>query len=58
MKEEINDFDFNIGHITKSPCLTCNKRIKFPQCIDTCRVLDKIRTILSKGISSSYSSET
>jgi len=49
-------FDFDIGHLVKSPCNDCSNRDKFPQCSDTCEVLDKIRTLLAKGISSSYSS--
>lgn len=56
MKEETRDFDFNIGHIVKSPCLTCEKRFKFPSCMDSCLVLDEIRTLLARGISSSRSS--
>ncbi|GAB6095441.1 hypothetical protein JCM14469_16930 [Desulfatiferula olefinivorans] len=49
-------FDFDIGHITKSPCLTCPSRFKFPKCLDRCEILDELRTILARGVSSSYSS--
>jgi len=46
-------FDFEIGHLVKSPCKGCSKREKFPECMDTCRVIDKIHEILADGISCS-----
>ncbi len=49
-------FDFDIGYLTKSPCRTCKNRNNIPKCYETCRVLDKIRTILARGISSQASS--
>ncbi|MCK4620344.1 MAG: hypothetical protein KAT52_10390 [Desulfobacterales bacterium] len=41
-------FDFEVGYLIKSPCKECNKRENFPKCIDDCRALDKIQTILSE----------
>jgi hypothetical protein len=56
MNNDNNEFDFNIGHIVKSPCIKCQKRFKFPSCIDSCKILDELRTVLAKSVSSSYSS--
>ena len=44
-------FDFEIGHLIKSPCKECVKRKYFPNCINDCRLLDKINSILSESIS-------
>ena len=44
-------FDFEIGHLAKSPCKGCTRRQNLPECAETCRVLDRVRTILAKGIS-------
>jgi len=49
-------FDFEIGNLIKSPCEECGIREKFPKCIDECDILDKIRTLLSHGVSCTYSS--
>ncbi len=46
-------FDFEIGYLVKSPCKGCNKREKFPKCMDTCQAIDKIHEILADGISCS-----
>ncbi|MGB9498242.1 MAG: hypothetical protein ACKVE4_00510 [Dissulfuribacterales bacterium] len=46
-------FDFEIGYLMKSPCKECLYRNNLPQCSDQCNILDKIRIILSKGISCS-----
>ena len=56
MDLERDRFDFDIGHLIKSPCNKCDERKNFPKCSDTCEILDKIRGKLAKGISSSYSS--
>jgi len=45
----IYKFDFEVGYLTKSPCKECNERKNFPKCIDDCRALDKIQTILSEA---------
>lgn len=49
-------FDFEIGYLTKSPCLTCKNRSELPVCHSECMVLDKIQTLLARGISSQASS--
>lgn len=49
-------FDFEIGYLTKSPCLTCKSRSELPVCHSECNTLDKIQTLLARGISSQASS--
>jgi hypothetical protein len=44
-------FDFEIGHLVKSPCKDCTYRPAFPRCIDSCLKLDRIHNILSESIS-------
>jgi len=46
-------FDFEIGYLVKSPCKECLDRNNLPKCSDECGILDKVRLILSKGISCS-----
>lgn len=39
----------DIGTLIKSPCKECEKRVfQFPECIDTCEILDHIHTILAE----------
>ncbi len=49
-------FDFEIGYLTKSPCLNCENRHQLPRCHSRCPVLDQIQTLLARGISSQSSS--
>jgi len=44
-------FDFEIGYLTRSPCLNCARRKDLPRCHDTCDMLDMIQTTLARGIS-------
>jgi len=46
-------FDFEIGHLAESPCRHCIYRKQLPDCADKCRLIDKIKIILAKGISCS-----
>ncbi|MCG8617624.1 MAG: hypothetical protein MI802_15505 [Desulfobacterales bacterium] len=48
-------FDFEIGYLTKSPCLNCEFRKELPKCHAQCKMLDKIQTRLARGISSQSS---
>lgn len=48
-------FDFDIGHLVKSPCRECVDRGLLPDCSDGCLPLDKIRTVLANSISCSRS---
>ena len=48
-------FDFDIGYLVKSPCRECTDRFLFPDCMDGCLPLDKIRTVLANSISCSRS---
>ncbi|MFH2091468.1 MAG: hypothetical protein ABIJ31_03820 [Pseudomonadota bacterium] len=49
-------FDFEIGYLTKSPCIECKKKSCLPKCHQECIILDKIQTTLAKGISTQASS--
>lgn len=49
-------FDFEIGYLTKSPCLECDDKRDLPKCHAQCLVLDKIQTRLARAISSQASS--
>ncbi len=49
-------FDFEIGYLTKSPCLTCEQKSDLPKCHKECLIIDKIQTTLARGISSQSSS--
>jgi hypothetical protein len=49
-------FDFELGYITRSPCLTCKDRKNSPGCYENCPLLDRIRALLARGISSQASS--
>lgn len=44
-------FDFEIGHLVRSPCKGCTDRPAFPGCIDSCLNLDRLHEILSHGVS-------
>jgi len=50
--DDNHNFDFNIGHLVKSPCKACPTRADFPGCMDDCELLDQIQTVLSDSISS------
>ncbi len=50
-----DNFDFEIGYITHSPCLTCEEKNGIPDCFDKCRLLDKMRGVLAGGISTQAS---
>ena len=50
--DDIQNFDFNVGYLVKSPCRDCPMQDKLPDCIDKCEILDKIQTILSESIPS------
>jgi len=49
-------FDFEIGYLTRSPCVKCEDKKDLPKCHDDCKVLDQIQTTLARGISSQSSS--
>jgi hypothetical protein len=48
-------FDFDIGYLVKSPCRECIDRYLFPDCMESCISLDKIRTVLANSVSCSRS---
>ena len=52
MTQKLNyQFDFEIGTLVKSPCLECHYRPLFPQCMQTCRLLDEIHAVLAEAVS-------
>ena len=57
MKDSIKRdlFDFEIGYLTKSPCTECEYQNKTPDCRENCRLLDEIRALLARGISTQAS---
>jgi hypothetical protein len=47
-------FDFDIGHLKKSPCRACPMRPALPGCSEACRILDRIQTKLARGIATTH----
>lgn len=47
------DFDFDIGHIIKSPCKDCPRQAELPGCAEKCAKIDKIQSILLGCVSCS-----
>lgn len=43
-------FDFDIGHLKKSPCRDCYSHFQFPECMDPCSLLDRIQTRLAQTV--------
>ncbi len=52
---ENQNFDFDIGYLVKSPCRDCITREKLPECIQDCKILDQIQTVLADSIPSETS---
>jgi len=46
-------FDFEIGYLVKSPCRDCDERPFFPRCINACRILDDIHSVMAESVSCS-----
>ncbi len=44
-------FDFEIGHLAKSPCRECRHKKDLPDCSDGCKTLDRIQVVLASGVS-------
>ncbi|MCF8111996.1 MAG: hypothetical protein K9J85_10970 [Desulfobacteraceae bacterium] len=44
-------FDFEVGHLKKSPCRECGRRSELPVCAEQCSLLERIQTLLAKGVS-------
>jgi hypothetical protein len=49
---ETHSFDFDIGYLVKSPCRDCTSREALPTCIEGCKILDQIQTVLADSIPS------
>jgi hypothetical protein len=52
---ETHSFDFDIGYLVKSPCRDCHSREDLPTCIEGCKILDQIQTVLADSIPSETS---
>ena len=52
-KKYIKLFDFEVGHLIKSPCKDCSNYVIFPRCIAECTLLDNIQDVLSTMVSNS-----
>lgn len=46
-------FDFEIGYLKKSPCLSCEKKEDLPGCSGFCEVIIRLQAELASGISCS-----
>lgn len=44
-------FDFDVGHLIKSPCRECRDDINLPECAEKCVIVDRIQTLLAETIS-------
>lgn len=49
-KYDLRRFDFEVGHLKKSPCKGCFHHFQFPVCLDECAILDRIQTKLSRTV--------
>jgi hypothetical protein len=45
-------FDYDIGYLVKSPCRDCHTYAIFPECMESCTLLDRVQTALSDSLSS------
>ena len=52
---ENHSFDFDIGYLVKSPCRDCASREVLPNCVEGCKILDQIQTVLADSIPSETS---
>jgi hypothetical protein len=43
-------FDFELGYLVQSPCKACVYRHTIPDCIDRCRILDRVQTTLARSV--------
>ncbi len=48
-----NKFDFDIGHITRSPCRDCDLKNHLPDCSENCQKLHRLQTLLIGCVSCS-----
>lgn len=48
-----NKFDFDVGHITQSPCRTCELKKHLPGCSENCQKLNQLQTRLIGCVSCS-----
>jgi hypothetical protein len=46
-------YDFEVGHLIKSPCKECDNQGDIPECIKQCKLMEEIQTILAETVSCS-----
>ncbi|HHP7234229.1 MAG TPA: hypothetical protein ACFCUC_06335 [Desulfobacterales bacterium] len=45
-------FDFEVGHLVKSPCRDCEQRkTAFPACSEQCATLAQVQGVISNAVS-------
>jgi len=45
-------FDFEVGHLVKSPCRDCDRRkTTFPACSEQCDTLAQVQSVISNAVS-------
>lgn len=44
-------FDFEVGHLSQSPCRKCRHRDKLPACSEKCKVLNILQDMLAASLS-------
>jgi len=49
-------FDFELGYLKRSPCVSCENRDRIPYCFEECHLLDELQVFLARGISTQSSS--
>jgi hypothetical protein len=53
VKDGQTTYDFDIGHLVKSPCRNCEKASCLPGCTSQCKILKEVQKILSLKTGSS-----
>jgi hypothetical protein len=53
-KQENQAFDFDLGYLVQSPCKGCSSYSVFPECMDGCKTLDRVQSMLSESVPSAH----
>lgn len=48
-----NRFDFEIGYISQSPCVSCDRKEDLPGCSGFCELIIRLQEKIAAGISCS-----
>jgi hypothetical protein len=52
--DESQAFDFDLGYLVQSPCKGCSSYRIFPECMDNCKTLDRVQSMLCESVSSAH----